>query len=85
MNKNGVVVIFFVSLIFIIAVSGCITPPKEAPLNATTTKIKTTAGVPTPIVTMASTPVYVTIETPYPTPTISYSKIPVPQERFPRH
>ncbi len=76
MNKNGVVVFFFVSLFFIIAVSGCITPPKEAPLNATTTKTKTTAGIPTTIVTTTSTPIYVTIETPYPTPTIPYSTIP---------
>ncbi|MDO9035736.1 MAG: hypothetical protein Q7U51_11090 [Methanoregula sp.] len=71
MNENGVVVIFFVSLIFIIAVSGCITPPKEAPLNATTIKTKTTPDVPTPIDITVQTPVYVTIETPYVTPSPS--------------
>ena len=72
MNENGVVVVFIVALIFILAASGCITPPKEAPLNATTTKTKTTAGVPTPIVTTVPTPIYVTIETPYATPTVAY-------------
>ena len=76
MNENGVVVVFLVALIFILAVSGCITPPKEAPLIATTTKTQTTAGVPTPIVTMVPTPVYVTIETPYPTPTVAFWTIP---------
>jgi hypothetical protein len=75
MNENVVVVIFLVALIFILAVSGCITPPKEAPLNATTTKTKTTAGVTTPIVTTVLTPVYVTIETPYATPTVAYRTI----------
>lgn len=76
MNENGVMVVFVVALIFILIVSGCITPPKEAPLNATTTKTKNTAGVPTLIVTTAPTPVYVTIETPYATPTVAYWTIP---------
>jgi len=66
MNENGVIVVLLVALIFILTVSGCISPPKEAPLNATITKI--TPGVPTPIVTKGPTPVYVTIETPYLTP-----------------
>ena len=72
MNEKVVVVVFLVALIFILAVSGCITPPKEAPLIATTTKIKTTAIVPPPIATTVPTPVYVNIETPYPTPTVAY-------------
>ena len=76
MNENGVMVVFVIALIFILAVSGCITPPKEAPLNAPTNKTKTTAGVPTIIVTTVPTPVYVTIETPYPTPTVAYWTIP---------
>jgi hypothetical protein len=71
MNKNGVRVVFLVALIFILSVSGCISPPKETPLNATITKI--TAEVPTPIViTTGPTPVYVTIETPYLTPVPTY-------------
>ena len=72
MNENGVVGFLLVALIFILAVSGCITPPKEAPLIATTTNTKTTAIVPTPTVTTVPTPVYVTIETPYATPTVAY-------------
>jgi len=72
MNEKVVVVVFLVALIFILAVSGCITPPKEAPLIATTTKTKTTSIVPTSIVTTVPPPVYVTIETPYATPTIAY-------------
>ena len=73
MNEKVVGVVFLVALIFILAVSGCISPPKEAPLNATTTtKTKTNAIVPTPIVTTVPTPVYVNIETPYPTPTVAY-------------
>ncbi len=75
MNENGVVVIFLVALIFILAASGCIAPPKEAPLNPTTTK--TPDGVPTVIITTVTTPVYVTIETPYATPTVAYGTIPV--------
>ena len=76
MNENGVGVVLVIALIFILAASGCISPPKEAPLNATITKTKTTAGVPTTIVTTVPTPVYVTIETPYPTPTVAYWTIP---------
>ena len=72
MNENGVGVVLVIALIFILAASGCISPPKEAPLNATITKTKTTAGVPTTIVTTVPTPVYVTIETPYATPTVAY-------------
>ena len=72
MNENGVRVVFVIALIFILAASGCISPPKEAPLIPTTTKTKTTAGVPTTIVTTVPAPVYVTIETPYATPTVAY-------------
>jgi hypothetical protein len=76
MNEKVVVAVFLVALIFFLSVSGCISPPKEAPLIATTTKTKTTAGVPTTIVTTVPTPAYVTIETPYPTPTVAYWTIP---------
>lgn len=76
MNEKGVLAVFLVALIFILSVSGCISPPKEAPLIATTNKTKTPASVPTTIVTTTSSPVYVTIETPYPTPTIPYWTIP---------
>lgn len=78
MNENGVIVIFLVALIFILSVSGCISPPKEAPLNAT--KTKPTIGVPSPVVTTGPTPVYVTIETPYltPEPTLTLGYQPIP-------
>ncbi|MDP3396846.1 MAG: hypothetical protein Q8S57_09325 [Methanoregula sp.] len=76
MNEKVVVAVFLVALIFILSVSGCISPPKEAPLITTTNKTKIPAIVPTTIVTTAATPVYVTIETPYPTPTVAYLTIP---------
>jgi hypothetical protein len=79
MNEKMVGVFFVVSLICIIAVSGCIAPPKEAPL--TTTVNKNTIAVPTVIVTTIPIPVYVTFETPYVTPgatsTITNRTIPV--------
>jgi len=72
-------VFFVVSLICIIAISGCIAPPKEAPLTTTTNK--NTIDVPTVIVTTIPTPAYVTFETPYaapgPTSTITYRTIPI--------
>ncbi|MDO8872069.1 MAG: hypothetical protein Q7V05_04965 [Methanoregula sp.] len=78
MNEKLVVVVFTVALIFILAVSGCIVPPKEAPLTATTDK--TTIGPPDIVVTTTPTPVYVTIETPYVTPSptsaVTYRTIP---------
>ena len=76
MNEKVVVAVFLVALIFILSVSGCISPPKEAPLITTTNKTKAPATVPTTIVTTSPTPAYVTIETPYPTSTVAYWTIP---------
>jgi hypothetical protein len=72
MNEKLVVVIFTVAMIFALAVSGCISPPKEAPLTKITNK-PTAGGVTTLLVTTITTPVYVTIETPYATPTVAYT------------
>jgi hypothetical protein len=79
MNEKLVGVFFIISLICVIAVSGCIAPPKEAPLTTTTNK--KTIAAPTVIITTIPIPVYVTFETPYvtpgPTSTITNRTIPV--------
>jgi hypothetical protein len=75
MNEKLIVVIFAVALIFILAVSGCLALPKQPPLTAITEKT-TISHKPILTVTPTATPVYVTIETPYGTPTIAYRTIP---------
>jgi hypothetical protein len=79
MNEKIVAVVFSIALIFSLSISGCISPPIEAPLKTTTNK--PTAGQTTLKFTTTAAPTYVTISTPYMTPepisTITYRTVPI--------
>lgn len=80
MNDKFIIAVFTVILILFLTISGCISPPVETPLKATTTKpavVQTTLKITTP----TATPTYVTISTPYmtpePTSTLVYRTVPI--------
>jgi len=72
--KTGILIIF---LICSLCIAGCVAPPKPGSSSSSSTPGSSQSGTGQAVDTSTTTPLYVTIETPYQTPTILRTQVPV--------
>jgi hypothetical protein len=72
--KTGILIIF---LICSLCIAGCVAPPKSGSSSSSSTPGSSQSDTRQGVDTSTTTPLYVTIETPYQTPTILRTQVPV--------
>jgi hypothetical protein len=72
--KTGILIIF---LICSLCIAGCVAPPKPGSSSSSSTPGSSQSDTRQGVDTSTTTPLYVTIETPYQTPTILRTQVPV--------
>ncbi|MCX6692795.1 MAG: hypothetical protein NTW33_12315, partial [Methanoregula sp.] len=72
--KTGILIIF---LICSLCIAGCVAPPKPGSSSSSSTPGSSQSDTGQSVIASTTTPLYVTIETPYQTPTTPRKQVPV--------